>query len=106
MKRGNETTIVVDTKWKRLAPVIDDPKQGVSQADSYQMMANGRLYRCARLLLLYPHHAQLGAEPGLCSRHRIVNSSDELFVGTIDLMKIRTVPDQLGVLTLQCSIKG
>lgn len=106
VKRDSETTLVIDTKWKSLTSVIDDPKQGVSQSDIYQMMAYGRLYRCGRLLLLYPHHAQLGAEPGLCSRHRIMSSNDELFVGTIDLMQIRTVPEQLGVLTLRCSING
>ncbi len=102
VKRDSETTLLIDTKWKRLAPVVDDPKQGVSQADVYQMMAYGRLYRCPQLLLLYPHHARLGEVPGLLSRHRIVGSDDELLVGTIDLKDIRTAPGQLRELASRC----
>ncbi len=105
MKRDGETTLVIDTKWKRLAPVIDDPKQGVSQSDIYQMMAYGRLYRCARLLLLYPHHAKLGAKPGLCSRHRIMSSNDELLIGTLDLEQLGTAPEQLRALASRCYIE-
>jgi hypothetical protein len=33
---------------------IDDPKQGVSQADVYQMMAYAQRYLAPRLTLLYP----------------------------------------------------
>ena len=54
----------VDTKWKRISARIDDPKQGVSQADVYQMMAYAQLYAAPRLTLLYPHHAGLGASGG------------------------------------------
>lgn len=54
---------MIDTKWKRIASRIDDPKRGVSQADVYQMTAYGRLYGCLRLTLLYPHHAERGEEP-------------------------------------------
>ena len=60
VKRGKEVVQIIDTKWKRIAGLIDDPKQGVSQADVYQLMAYGRLYGCERLTLLYPHHAALG----------------------------------------------
>ena len=38
---------VIDTKWKRFEGAI-------AQADVYQMMAYARLYRCPRLILLYP----------------------------------------------------
>lgn len=102
VKRDGETILVIDTKWKRLAPVMDDPKQGVSQSDIYQMMAYGRLYCCARLLLLYPHHAQLDAGPGLRNRHRIISSNDELFVGTIDLSNINNIPESLSTLMFNC----
>lgn len=102
VKRDNLTSLVIDTKWKRLAPIDEDPKQGVSQSDVYQMMAYGRLYQCSQLLLLYPHHSQLGEEPGLRSRHRIVSSNDELLVGTIDLNQIGTAPAQLRALVSSC----
>ena len=42
IKRGHAVAQVIDTKWKRIAPRMDDPKKGVSQADVYQMMAYGR----------------------------------------------------------------
>lgn len=102
VKRDLETTLVIDTKWKRLAPIIDDPKQGVSQSDIYQMMAYGQIYCCTRLLLLYPHHTQLDAGPGLCSRHRVISSRDELFVGTIDLSNVNNVPEMLRNLVSSC----
>ena len=62
VRRGDQIVLVVDTKWKRMAPRIDDPKQGVSQADVYQLMAYGRLYQCPRTMLLYPHHSDLDGE--------------------------------------------
>ncbi len=46
VKRGASVELIIDTKWKRLSARIDDPKQGVSQADVYQMMAYGRIYQC------------------------------------------------------------
>jgi 5-methylcytosine-specific restriction enzyme subunit McrC len=42
VRRGSETLLVVDTKWKRLSARIDDPKQGIGQADVYQMLAYSR----------------------------------------------------------------
>ncbi|WP_294533625.1 hypothetical protein [uncultured Rhodoblastus sp.] len=42
----------IDTKWKRISARIDDPKQGVSQGDVYQMMAYAHLYKAPRLTLL------------------------------------------------------
>lgn len=41
IKCDGEVVHVIDTKWKRIAPRLDDPKQGVSQADVYQIMAYG-----------------------------------------------------------------
>ena len=43
VRRGSQIALIIDTKWKRITR-IDDPKQGVSQADVYQLMAYGRLY--------------------------------------------------------------
>ncbi|MFC3175009.1 McrC family protein [Novosphingobium bradum] len=59
---AGDAAMVIDTKWKRLHPTVDDAKQGVSQGDVYQLMAYGRLYECPDLVLLYPHHAGLGAD--------------------------------------------
>ncbi|KRC81305.1 McrC family protein [Sphingomonas sp. Root241] len=84
VRRGQETVMVIDTKWKRISARIDDPKQGVSQADVYQMMAYGRLYRCPSLMLLYPHHGGLRAE-GETGRYRVSGCNDELVTATVDL---------------------
>jgi 5-methylcytosine-specific restriction enzyme subunit McrC len=79
--------LLIDTKWKRLRTLSDDPKQGVSQADVYQMMAYGRVYQCGELLLLYPHHAGLSGETGPTARHRIVGGDETLSMATIDVSK-------------------
>jgi 5-methylcytosine-specific restriction enzyme subunit McrC len=85
IKRGQKVELIIDTKWKRLNGRIDDPKQGISQGDVYQMMAYGRLYGCAELMLLYPHHAALGCPEGTLTRLRIQGSADHLSTATIDL---------------------
>jgi 5-methylcytosine-specific restriction enzyme subunit McrC len=84
VRRGPEAVLIIDTKWKRISARIDDPKQGVSQADVYQMMAYGRLYQCPSLVLLYPHHGGLHAE-GETGRYRVSGCDDELVTATVDL---------------------
>lgn len=85
IKRGDAIVQVIDTKWKRITARIDDPKQGVSQGDVYQMMAYGRLYGVERLTLLYPHHPALGAADGIVASHRVNDSDHRLETATIDL---------------------
>lgn len=85
VKRKGKVELIIDTKWKRISRAVDDPKQGVSQADVYQMMAYGQLYECSELLLLYPHHRGLGAEAGTMSIHSILNTPSRLRTGTVDL---------------------
>jgi 5-methylcytosine-specific restriction enzyme subunit McrC len=48
VRRAGDILAVIDTKWK-------DRARGIVHADLYQMMAYARLYRCKRLILLYPH---------------------------------------------------
>lgn len=85
VRRGNEIAVIVDTKWKRITR-IDDPKRGVSQADVYQLMAYGRLYQCAQVVLLYPHHGGLPSDPVL-QQYSIASpgAQDSLFVATLDV---------------------
>ena len=85
VRRSTRIVLIIDTKWKRITR-IDDPKQGVSQADVYQLMAYGRLYDCPHVVLLYPHHA--GCRPirscsGIRSRYR--THWKALFVATLDV---------------------
>ncbi|WP_282567578.1 hypothetical protein [Devosia sp. 1566] len=75
---------MVDTKWKRLSPVIEDAKHGVSQTDVYQMTAYGQLYDCPDLLLLYPHHRGLGSGP-FATDYMIYGSTHRLRLRSIDV---------------------
>ena len=86
VRRGDQTALIIDTKWKRIVERIDDPKQGVSQADVYQMMSYGRLYDCSCVVLLYPHHGGLQSEP-ILRRYSIAkrDARESLFVATLDV---------------------
>ena len=85
IKRGNQVVHVIDTKWKRIFARIDDPKQGVSQADVYQMMAYAHLYEAQRLTLLYPHHAALGDEEGIRAQFRVTGQETVLRTASFDI---------------------
>ena len=86
VRQGKKIALIIDTKWKRMTPRIDDPKQGVSQADVYQLMAYGRLYDCENVMLLYPHHADLPSDP-IRRRYSIAlpGTKESLIVATHDL---------------------
>ena len=81
-RQSNAPIAIVDTKWKRLSPAIEDVKHGVNQTDVYQMMAYGQLYACHDLLLIYPHHLGLGSGPF---------STDYLINGSTDRLRLRSV---------------
>ena len=85
VRRGSRIAMIIDTKWKRITR-IDDPKQGVSQADVYQLMAYGRLYDCPSVVLLYPHHGGLPPNP-ILQRYSIAmpGAQESLFVATLDV---------------------
>ena len=85
IRQGGRVVHVIDTKWKRISSRIDDPKQGVSQADVYQMMAYAQLYRAPRLTLLYPHHMGLDPEDLVHARHRITGHQTTLETASIDV---------------------
>jgi len=86
IRDGTGIALIIDTKWKRMAPKIDDPKQGVSQADVYQLMAYSQIYACDRVMLLYPHHVELPStsvrkEYNIAAKH----GPSRLIVSTIDV---------------------
>ena len=82
---AGEIVHVIDSKWKRISARIDDPKQGVSQSDVYQMMAYAHLYKAPRLTLLYPHHEGLGAQEGVQARFRITDRETVLETASLDI---------------------
>lgn len=99
IKDSGEVVQVIDTKWKRIAPQIDDKKRGVSQLDVYQMMAYGSLYDCPRLTLLYPHHAGLGEFDGMQAMHRITRSNRRLETVSIDISTAADLAERLRCVT-------
>lgn len=86
ISESGKIVLVIDTKWKRITSRIDDPKQGVSQGDVYQLMAYSQIYECDRVMLLYPHHLGLVEGP-IRQSFGIASSSAEnfLLVSTIDV---------------------
>lgn len=100
VKRGNEVVQVIDTKWKRIAARIDDPKLGVSQTDIYQMMAYGRLYGCRLMTLLYPHHVALGGDERVVATYRVTASDHTIALATTDVAHSRDERNRLRGLVL------
>lgn len=86
IRQDDRVAMIIDTKWKRMTPRIDDPKQGVSQADVYQLMAYSQLYNCQNVMLLYPHHGDLARE-SIFQRFTIAkrDGGETLFVATLNL---------------------
>jgi 5-methylcytosine-specific restriction enzyme subunit McrC len=85
IQSGDTPVMVIDTKWKQLA-AIDDSKRGVSQSDVYQMMAYAQIYRVKHLMLLYPHHKELGKDEGVICDYRITGAEEvRLSIATISL---------------------
>jgi 5-methylcytosine-specific restriction enzyme subunit McrC len=104
VSRGAELMLIIDTKWKRLTGAIDDPRRGVGQADVYQMMAYSQVYRCSRLMLLYPHYEEIGPE-GVLDAYSIRGMGDSrLIVASIALANLADIGDRLRALV--CSAKG
>lgn len=95
IRRAGEITHVIDTKWKRISSHIDDPKQGVSQADIYQMMAYAQLYHAPRLTLLYPHHPGLGNEELVHARYHITGNATVLETASIDVTNNDHILDRI-----------
>jgi 5-methylcytosine-specific restriction enzyme subunit McrC len=95
IRQNGRVTHVIDTKWKRIAARIEDPKQGVSQADVYQMMAYAQLYRAPRLTLLYPHHPGFGADDAVHARYCITGLDTILETASIDVSNSSQVVTKL-----------
>ncbi|MFD0386891.1 McrC family protein [Tistrella bauzanensis] len=71
-----------------------DRKSGVSQADVYQMMAYARLYKCDRLMLLYP--ATPAHASGIIRRFGIDGGRELLALGRVDMtVENRVMQSQL-----------
>ena len=83
--RAEQVAHVIDTKWKRISARIDDPRQGVSQGDVYQMMAYAHLYHAPRLTLLYPHHGGLGENEGIQAQFQMTSRETVVETASFDI---------------------
>lgn len=100
MKNGRAAWII-DTKWKQLSP--EEAREGASQSDPYQMYAYANNCGCSDVVLLYPHHAALGACGGnrasYCLQKPVKTqagfSTARIRTTTIDLSGLKSVPKQL-----------
>lgn len=64
LERGGRN-IVLDTKWKRLAPLDQDHRRGILQADVYQMLAYRQAWNAEAAFLIYP------GQDGCCAVDRL-----------------------------------
>ena len=85
IKRNGRVQMLIDTKWKLVGRNPEDKKRGVSQSDVYQMMAYARLYKCREVMLLYPHHAGLGAN-ALHASYAMMVGDERLRIASVDLI--------------------
>lgn len=96
-----KTAWILDTKWKHLS--MEEAKDGVVQSDLYQMFAYANCYDCPDVVLLYPHHKELGPTAGIHGNYSlnpwIREVSDRegrrVRVVTINLEDLKTVSAQL-----------
>lgn len=90
---------IIDTKWKRLKEQAT--REGVTVTDVYQMYAYSTQYASPDVLLLYPHHPELGdwkprrAEYWVNGPDGVRAMTQRICVSTIDLQDLRSVPLQL-----------
>ena len=97
-----EGPIVLDTKWKRLAPreetrgveTLSVETLGVAPSDVYQMLAYARACGAARLILLYPRTRGLPPE-GRAREWTVAGTDIPLEVATVDAGRPDTTADAL-----------
>jgi 5-methylcytosine-specific restriction enzyme subunit McrC len=90
---------IIDTKWKRLKEQVY--REGVTSTDVYQMYAYSTQYASPEVLLLYPHHRDLGewkprrAEYWVHGVGGTFDLNQRVCVSSLDLQDLKTVPAQL-----------
>jgi 5-methylcytosine-specific restriction enzyme subunit McrC len=95
----NGIAFIIDTKWKRLKEQAY--REGVTSTDVYQMYAYSTQYASPDVLLLYPHHSELGEWKSRRAEYWIhgvggsLDLNQRVCVSSLDLQDLRTVPVQL-----------
>lgn len=98
-RQADRIAFIIDTKWKRLKE--QSYREGVTSTDVYQMYAYSTQYAAPEVLLLYPHHRDLGewkprrAEYWVHGANGSLNLNQRVCVSSIELQDLKTVPAQL-----------
>ena len=101
LRRDDQFVGVVDTKWKALRSA--NPREDVSEADVYQMLAYMTRYGCEAGALLFP--TRVGAdEDGVFAKIDIAGKT--LFLAGLNLKALQTVPSQLERMTRRIVAAG
>ena len=108
--RDSKIAWILDTKWKELSK--EKAKDGVVQSDLYQMYAYASCYQCPEIVLLYPHHSELGLTAGTRDSYFLkpwiaeAGNSEyrRVQVATIDLSNLATVQVQLMQIILDSGV--
>ena len=84
VKRKDGSTIIMDTKWKRLE---EKENYGISQLDMYQMYAYAKKYETSEVYLLYPKNEYIEPKESI----KFVDNNGEVCVNIffVDLSKIK-----------------
>ncbi len=101
--RDGKPAWIIDTKWKRLKEEglkEEERKQGIAQADVYQMLGYAHRYGVRDVFLLYPHQSGVANAAGLQRRFLVLDplpraAGQFIHVATVDLRDLDAVPDQL-----------
>ena len=102
--RADEVAFVIDTKWKRLKE--QSYREGVATSDVYQMFAYSSRYLSEDVVLLYPHHQELGERVPRRAQYWVERGLDgqgaarRISVSTLDLRDLKEVPEQLRSLSV------
>jgi 5-methylcytosine-specific restriction enzyme subunit McrC len=101
--------VVIDTKWKRLKQ--SGTREAISTSDLYQMFAYSRQYQANHVILLYPHHKELGEWKSRRNSYVFENHSEDgleqmLSVSSIELVDLKLVPARLREILRACSASG
>lgn len=83
IRRGQEFSLLIDTKWKRLDRT--HPHEGVRQSDMYQAYAYAREYSCPHVILLYPRFRDLSPNVAAYRLQPGDENSPRIGVKTVDI---------------------
>jgi 5-methylcytosine-specific restriction enzyme subunit McrC len=87
---------LLDTKWKRLCS--KNSYRDVAIGDVQQMYGYAHVYNSKTVIMLYPHHAEIGEVPGFQMSWNLQLSGSALKIATFDVTKPDGLKGILGVL--------